>query len=447
MGDMLKLVQRFTLPPISNFGTLPMTSRIQENATSGVTLAAAVARDAADPLAPLRERFDIPPEVIYLDGNSLGVLPKGVAERVAKSVASEWGTGLIRSWNAAGWIDLPRHVGARIAPLVGAEPDCVVAADSTTVNLFKVVSAAVSLRPERTKIVTETRNFPTDNYIAEGVIRQCGNRHRLVHVDRPQDIAAALDDDTAVLMLTHVNYRDGSLHDMADLTRAAHDAGALVVWDLAHSAGALRVDLAGCHADFAVGCGYKYLNGGPGAPAFLYAAPRQHGGFRQPLSGWFGHRDPFEFTPQYDAAGDIGQYLCGTPPVLSMVALDAALDVWDGVNITALRAKSQALTGYFIELVETRCAGHGLTLISPRDPEARGSQVSFTHAQGGYAIISALIADGVIGDFRAPDVLRFGFTPLYTSFADVWHAVDRMAAILDENRWDKPEFHARKAVT
>ena len=248
MGDMLKLFQRFTLPPNSNFGTLPMTSRIQENATSGVTLAAAVARDAADPLAPFRERFDIPPEVIYLDGNSLGVLPKGVAERVAKSVASEWGTGLIRSWNAAGWIDLPRHVGARIAPLVGAEPDCVVAADSTTVNLFKVVSAAVSLRPERTKIVTETRNFPTDNYIAEGVIRQCGNRHRLVHVDRPQDIAAALDDDTAVLMLTHVNYRDGSLHDMADLTRAAHDAGALVVWDLAHSAGALRVDLAGCHA-------------------------------------------------------------------------------------------------------------------------------------------------------------------------------------------------------
>jgi len=218
-----------------------MTSRIQENATSGVTLAAAFARDAADPLAPVRERLDIPPEVIYLDGNSLGVLPKGVAERVAKSVASEWGTGLIRSWNAAGWIDLPRHVGARIAPLVGAEPDCVVAADSTTVNLFKVVSAAVSLRPERTKIVTETRNFPTDNYIAEGVIRQCGDRHRLVHVDRPQEIAAALDDDTAVLMLTHVNYRDGSLHDMAALTRAAHDAGALVAWDLAPSAGALVV--------------------------------------------------------------------------------------------------------------------------------------------------------------------------------------------------------------
>ena len=248
-------------------------------------------------------------------------------------------------------------------------------------------------------------------------------------------------------MLTHVNYRDGSLHDMADLTRAAHDAGALVVWDLAHSAGALRVDLAGCHADFAVGCGYKYLNGGPGAPAFLYVAPRHHGGFRQPLSGWFGHRDPFEFTPQYDAAGDIGQYLCGTPPVLSMVALDAALDVWEGVNMTALRAKSQALTGYFIELVETRCAGHGLTLISPRDPDSRGSQISFTHAEGGYAIISALIAEGVIGDFRAPDVLRFGFTPLYTSFADVWHAVDRMTAIMNERRWDKPEFHARKAVT
>ncbi|MEC7237386.1 MAG: aminotransferase class V-fold PLP-dependent enzyme, partial [Pseudomonadota bacterium] len=237
------------------------------------------------------------------------------------------------------------------------------------------------------------------------------------------------------------------LHDMEALTRAAHDAGALVVWDLAHSAGALPVDLAGCDADFAVGCGYKYLNGGPGAPAFLYVAPRHHGGFRQPLSGWFGHSDPFDFAPRYDAAGDLGQYLCGTPPVLSMVALDAALDVWDGVNMLAVRAKSQALTGYFIDLVESRCAGQGLSLISPRDAAARGSQVSFSHEAGGYAIISALIADGVIGDFRAPDVLRFGFTPLYTRFTDVWHAVDRLAAIMDEGRWDRPEFHARKAVT
>ena len=314
-------------------------------------------------------------------------------------------------------------------------------------NLFKVVSAALALRPERTRIVTETRNFPTDNYIAEGVIRQCGARHSLVHVDDPRDIPAALDRDVAVLMLTHVNYRDGSLHDMEALTRAAHDAGALVVWDLAHSAGALPVDLAGCDADFAVGCGYKYLNGGPGAPAFLYVAPRHHGGFRQPLSGWFGHADPFGFDPHYRPAGDITQYLCGTPPVLSMVALDAALDVWDEVNMLAVRTKSKALTSYFIDLVETRCAGQGLSLISPRDAAARGSQVSFSHEAGGYAIISALIADGVIGDFRAPDVLRFGFTPLYTRFTDVWHAVDRLAAIMEEGRWDRPEFHARKAVT
>lgn len=410
-------------------------------------LAAAIACDAADPLAPLRSRFEIPDDVIYLDGNSLGVLPKGVADRVAASVSAAWGHGLIRSWNEAGWIDLPRRVGAKIAPLVGATPDCVVAADSTTVNLFKVLSAALTLRPDRTKIVTETRNFPTDNYIAEGVIRQCGDRHQLVHVDQPDDIPAALDADVAVLMLTHVNYRDGRLHDMEALTRAAHSAGALVIWDLAHSAGALPVDLVGSNADFAVGCGYKYLNGGPGAPAFLYVASRHHGGFRQPLSGWFGHANPFDFAPSYNAADDITQYLCGTPPVLSMVALDAALDAWDGVDMLALRAKSQALTGFFIDLVETRCAGHGLTLISPRDADARGSQVSFSHATGGYAIISALIADGVIGDFRAPDVLRFGFTPLYTRFTDVWHAVDRIAAIMDEGRWDTPEFHARKAVT
>lgn len=429
-----------------------MTPPASSTAPHELDLAAAVARDAADPLAPLRARFEIPEDVIYLDGNSLGVLPKGVAERVAESVASEWGTGLIRSWNTAGWIDLPRRVGARIAPLVGAAPDCVVAADSTTVNLFKVVSAALALRPDRTRIVTETRNFPTDNYIAEGVIRQCGARHSLVHVDDPRDIPAALDRDVAVLMLTHVNYRDGSLHDMEALTRAAQDAGALVVWDLAHSAGALPVDLAGCDADFAVGCGYKYLNGGPGAPAFLYVAPRHHGGFRQPLSGWFGHADPFDFAPSYDAAGDIGQYQCGTPPVLSMIALDAALDAWDGVSMVAARAKSMALTSYFIDLVETRCAGQGLSLISPRDALQRGSQVSFSHESetgdfGGYAIISALIADGVIGDFRAPDVLRFGFTPLYTRFTDVWHAVDRLAAIMEEGRWDRPEFHARKAVT
>ncbi len=411
------------------------------------SLESALARDAEDRLAPHRDAFALPDGVIYLDGNSLGALPRNVAARVASTLEREWGHGLIRSWNEAGWIDLPARVGARIAPLIGADPACVVAADSTTVNLFKTVSAALALRPDRRRIVTETRNFPTDNYIAEGVIRQCGGRHELVHAADADAVIDCLDADTAVLMLSHVNYRDGAVHDMAGLTRVAHEAGALVIWDLAHSAGVLPLDLAGCDVDFAVGCGYKFLNGGPGAPAFLYAAERHHGGFAQPLSGWFGHADPFGFDPHYRPAGDITQYLCGTPPVISMVALEAALELWDKVDLRDVHAKSQGLTDFFIELVEVRCAGHGLTLVSPRDAARRSAQVSLSHPTAGYAIISALIADGVIGDFRAPDILRFGFAPLYTRFADVWHAVDRLAAILDGRLWDRPEFHARRTVT
>ena len=411
------------------------------------SLESALDRDAEDRLAPHRDAFALPDGVIYLDGNSLGALPRNVAARVASTLEREWGHGLIRSWNEAGWIDLPARVGARIAPLIGADPACVVAADSTTVNLFKTVSAALALRPDRRRIVTETRNFPTDNYIAEGVIRQCGGRHELVHAADADAVIDCLDADTAVLMLSHVNYRDGAVHDMAGLTRAAHEAGALVIWDLAHSAGVLPLDLARCGVDFAVGCGYKFLNGGPGAPAFLYAAARHHGGFAQPLSGWFGHADPFGFDPHYRPAGDITQYLCGTPPVISMVALEAALELWDKVDLRDVHAKSQGLTDFFIELVEARCAGHGLTLVSPRDAARRGAQVSLSHPTAGYAIISALIADGVIGDFRAHDILRFGFAPLYTRFADVWHAVDRLAAILDGRLWDRPEFHARRTVT
>ena len=407
----------------------------------------ASALDAADPLAGLRDSFTLPADVIYLDGNSLGALPRAVPDRIAATVTDEWGDGLIRSWNDADWINAPRRVGAKIAPLIGAAPDNVIAADSTTVNLFKVLSAALALRPRRRKIITETRNFPTDNYIAEGVIRQTGGAHRLVHANDVKTIADLLDDDVAVLMLTHVNYRDGSVHDMAGLTRAAHDAGALVIWDLAHSAGVIPLDLAGCDVDFAVGCGYKFLNGGPGAPAFLYVAPRHLGGDGQPLSGWFGHADPFGFAPHYRPAGDITQYLCGTPPVISIVALEAALDLWDGIDMRQIHAKARQLTGYFIDLVEARCGGHGLALISPRDAELRGAQVAFTHATGGHAIIAALIAEGVIGDFRAPDVLRFGFAPLYTRFVDVWHAVDRLAGILDQRRWDRPEFHLRRKVT
>ena len=407
----------------------------------------ASALDDADPLAGLRDSFTLPADVIYLDGNSLGALPSAVPERIAATVTGDWGDGLIRSWNDADWVNAPRRVGAKIAPLIGAAPDNVIAADSTTVNLFKVLSAALALRPRRQKIITETRNFPTDNYIAEGVIRQTGGAHRLVHADDVTTIADLLDDDVAVLMLTHVNYRDGSVHDMAGLTHAAHDAGALVIWDLAHSAGVMPLDLAGCDVDFAVGCGYKFLNGGPGAPAFLYVAPRHLGGDGQPLSGWFGHADPFGFAPYYRPARDITQYLCGTPPVISMVALEAALDLWDGIDMRQIHAKARQLTGYFIDLVEARCGGHDLALISPRDAALRGAQVAFTHATGGHAIIAALIAEGVIGDFRAPDVLRFGFAPLYTRFVDVWHAVDRLAGILDQRRWDRPEFHLRRKVT
>ena len=407
----------------------------------------ASALDDADPLAGLRDSFTLPADVIYLDGNSLGALPSAVPERIAATVTGDWGDGLIRSWNDADWVNAPRRVGAKIAPLIGAAPDNVIAADSTTVNLFKVLSAALALRPRRQKIITETRNFPTDNYIAEGVIRQTGGAHRLVHADDVTTIADLLDDNVAVLMLTHVNYRDGSVHDMAGLTRAAHDAGALVIWDLAHSAGVMPLDLAGCDDDFAVGCGYKFLNGGPGAPAFLYVAPRHLGGDGQPLSGWFGHADPFGFAPYYRPARDITQYLCGTPPVISMVALEAALDLWDGIDMRQIHAKARQLTGYFIDLVEARCGGHDLALISPRDAALRGAQVAFTHATGGHAIIAALIAEGVIGDFRAPDVLRFGFAPLYTRFVDVWHAVDRLAGILDQRRWDRPEFHLRRKVT
>ena len=407
----------------------------------------ASALDAGDPLAGLRDSFTLPADVIYLDGNSLGALPRAVPDRIAATVTGDWGDGLIRSWNEADWINAPRRIGAKIAPLIGAAPDNVIAADSTTVNLFKVLSAALALRPRRQKIITETRNFPTDNYIAEGVIRQTGGAHRLVHADGVTAIADLLDDDVAVLMLTHVNYRDGSVHDMAGLTRAAHDAGALVIWDLAHSAGVMPLELAGCDVDFAVGCGYKFLNGGPGAPAFLYVAPRHLGGDGQPLSGWFGHADPFGFAPRYRPAGDITQYLCGTPPVISMVALEAALDLWDGIDMRQIHAKARQLTGYFIDLVEARCGGHDLALISPRDTMRRGAQVAFTHPTGSHAIIAALIAEGVIGDFRAPDVLRFGFAPLYTRFVDVWHAVDRLADILDQRRWDKPEFHLRRKVT
>jgi len=429
-------------------------------------------RDAEDALAPLREQFMLPEGVIYVDGNSLGALPRATPARVAAAVQQEWGDGLIRSWNDAGWITLPQRVGDRIGALIGARPGEAVAADSTSVNLFKVLSAASRIAradaPARRVIVSERQNFPTDLYIAEGLCRDLGWSLELLE---PPAIVERLSNgrgaDVAVLMLTQVNYRTGALHDMAAMTALAHAAGALTVWDLAHSAGALPVDLNGADADFAIGCGYKFLNGGPGAPAFVWAHPRHAERFWQPLSGWMGHAAPFTFRPDYQPAPGIGRFLCGTPAVLSLTALECGVDTLHAADalggMAAIRAKSVALTELFIALVDERCAQLGFSCASPRDARGRGSQVSLTHAgpdgaSHGYAIMQALIARGVIGDFRAgtaadaygpalPDILRFGFTPLYLRFVDVYDAVGHLVQVMQAEDYRQARFNKRSAVT
>jgi len=423
--------------------------------------------DATDPLRPLRAHFSIPPDAIYLDGNSLGVLPVAAEARAAQVVQQEWGQGLIRSWNAAGWFDLPQRLGMRIASLIGAGADEVVAADTTSVNLFKVLATAIRIAqhadPGRRVIVSERSNFPTDLYIAQGLCQTHGCNLQLVEAD---GLMPALGPQVAVLMLTHVNYRTGAMHDMAAFTAAAHAAGALMVWDLAHSAGAVPVDLRGADADFAVGCGYKYLNGGPGAPAFLWVHPRHSARtdlpFMQPLSGWWGHAAPFAFDGSYRSAPGINQFLCGTQPIVSLSLLECGLDVFEAAQplggMEAIRRKSLALTDLFIDLVQSRCAGFGLGLATPRAHAQRGSQVSLTldsEASGSaaYAVVQALIARGVIGDFRAgdgktqPDILRFGFTPLYIGFEDVWHAVEQLRDVLHSGAWRAPQFMQKNAVT
>lgn len=410
----------------------------------------ALALDAADPLAALRDQFSLPPGVIYLDGNSLGVLPTSTAARVQQVVTQEWGDGLIRSWNSAGWITLAQRVGDKIAQLVGAGAGELVVADSTSVNLFKVLSAALTIvkadAPARRVILSERSNFPTDLYIAESLAREHGFELVLAEAD---EIPARLDASLAVLMLTHVNYRTGRMHDMAALTAAAHAAGALTVWDLAHSAGAVPVDLRGAGADFAIGCGYKYLNGGPGAPAFVWAHPKHAERFWQPLAGWMGHAAPFEFTPGYRPAPGIARYLCGTPPVLSMSALECGVDTVLAATahggMAALRSKSLALTRLFAAEVQARCPE--LRLASPRSDAERGSQVCFSHPEIAYAVVQALIARGVIGDFRAPDILRFGFTPLYVRFVDAFDAALHLQQVLESGEWRRPEFNQRNAVT
>lgn len=423
-----------------------------------ITLQDCQALDAQDPLRSLRELFALPAGVIYLDGNSLGVLPRATAQRVARTITEEWGQGLIRSWNEAGWFDLPRRLGDKIALLVGARPGEVVATDSTSVNLYKVLSAALRqtqrAAPQRRVVLSERDNFPTDLYIAQALCEERGLQLQLV--DGGQ-LPAALSDDVAVLLLTHVNYRTGAMHDMARLTRQAHDAGALALWDLAHSAGAVPVDLHDAGADFAVGCGYKYLNGGPGAPAFVWSHPRHADRFEQPLAGWWGHAAPFEFTPQYRPAPGIGRYLCGTQSVLGMAALDCGLDTVLAAQplggMAALRRKSLALTDLFIRLVGERCAGHALELVTPAEHGRRGSQVCLAREHGAYAIVQALIARGVVGDFRAAgpdggaDILRFGFTPLYIGFEEVWQAAHQLQQVLDSGEWTRPGFSRRQAVT
>ena len=410
----------------------------------------ALALDRADPLAPLRGQFSLPPGVIYLDGNSLGVLPRRTAARVRQVVEQEWGQGLIGSWNSAGWMALPQRVGDKIAQLVGVGAGELVVADSTSVNLFKVLSAALSISradaPARRVIVSERSNFPTDLYIAQALAAERQFELLLVEAD---ELPAALGPDTAVLMLTHVNYRTGRLHDMAALSAQAHAAGALVVWDLAHSAGAVPLALADDGADFAVGCGYKYLNGGPGAPAFVWVHPRHAERFWQPLAGWMGHAAPFEFTPGYRPAAGVSRYLCGTPPVLSLAALECGVDTVLAAQalggMPALRAKSLALTRIFAAQVQAHCPA--LQLISPTDDAQRGSQVCFGHASIGYPVMQALIARGVIGDFRAPDVLRFGFTPLTLRFVDAFDAAQHLQEVLASGEWQRPEFNQRQAVT
>ena len=408
--------------------------------------AALAALDATDPLADFRTEFDLPEDVIYLDGNSLGARPRRAIQIAERVLRAEWGRKLITSWNTAGWFDLPRVLGDKLAGLIGAAAGEVVVTDTTSANLFKVLAAALELRPGRKVIVSERENFPTDLYIAQGLSRLLNQGHVLRLVDDAAQIAAAVADDTAILLLTHVNYRSGAMHDLVALTRMAQARGALMVWDLAHSAGAVPVDLNAAQADFAVGCTYKYLNGGPGSPAFAFVARRWHARFHQPLSGWWGHAAPFEFSPDYVPAPGIARALCGTQPILSLAVAEAGLDLMLAAGMARVRDKSVTLTEVFIALVEQQCASLGLELASPRLAALRGSQVSFRHAQG-YAIMQALIGRGVIGDYREPGILRFGFAPLYVRHADVWDAVAQLREILVTGAWDRPEFTRRHAVT
>ena len=399
--------------------------------------------DAHDPLRALRDRFELPPNVVYLDGNSLGALPRATRQRIAHVVAQEWGAGLIRSWNDCDWIGAPRRVGDKIAGLIGAASGEVIVADSTSANLFKLISVALGARPGRREVLSEPGNFPSDLYVIDGALR--GMADRSVRLEPAHRLIDCIGEDTALVVLTHVHYKSAAMHDMRAITARAHEKGALVLWDLSHSAGALHVDLNGCDADFAVGCGYKYLNGGPGAPAFLFVARRHQASCRSPLSGWMGHERPFDFVDGYAPAAGIERFLCGTPPILGLLSLECGVDLLLEAGTAALQAKSEQLCQLFIALAQEMC-GDQLQLLSPADPRQRGSHLAYAHPNG-YAVMRALIDRGVIGDFRAPDTLRFGFAPLYTRYEDVWQAVVMLRDVLHTQCWSEPRYAVRAAVT
>ena len=399
-------------------------------------------RDAGDPLAFARERFRLPAGIIYLDGNSLGALPVAAPAALATTAERQWGDDLIASWNKHDWIDWPTRIAAKLAPIVGAKPSELLIADSTSVSLFKLLAAAVRMRPDRKTILTQERNFPTDLYVAQGLAQMLGLHVKAV---APDDVIGALDDDTAVVTLTHVDYRSAAIYDMGAVNEATHAAGAVSVWDLSHSAGAVELDLNGAGCDLAVGCGYKYLNGGPGAPAFIYVAERLQAEIRSPLQGWMGHAEPFAFVDDYRPAEGMAKFLTGTPSILALAALDAGLATFDGIEVSALAAKSRSLSQLFVAQVEARC-GDEVPLASPRESAKRGSHVVFAHPYG-YAVMQALIARGVIGDFRAPDLMRFGFAPLYNAHAEMVRAAEILGDILTSREWDQPRFKERGKVT
>jgi kynureninase len=404
-----------------------------------------IALDAASTLSGVRQRFSIPDGVIYMNGNSLGAMPKSVGDSLSAFVEKEWGQDLIRSWNVNGWYVLASQLGEQVSRLIGAAPDEVIFSDSTSVNLYKLVVTALNIKSQRKKIITDTDNFPTDLYILEGVAKSFGRGIEIEVVDR-KDVIDCIDRDTALLTLTQANYRTSELYDLQEVSKAAHRQGALVLWDLSHSCGAMPIDLNGANVDLATGCGYKYLNGGPGAPAFLYVAKRWQEQIDQPLTGWMGHKAPFAMSADYVPAEGITQMLTGTPPIASAICLREGLSVFDGISLTDVRAASMEMGKLFIELTDDLCRDYPLSLVSPVDGERRGSHIALRH-ENAYALMQELIANGVIGDFRAADIMRFAFTPLYLRYIDVWHAVAVLRTILETESWNKPEYATRAAVT